>query len=103
MCGRRGRPWQRWQSSGARRGRGERGKTGTWGSRECLTDRAAETSCRRPLIIRRRMKRIAVIPGDGIGPEVIAAGMRVLEHLNGARKLDLEFVHFGWNADEYLR
>ncbi len=48
-------------------------------------------------------KRIAVIPGDGIGPEVIAAGMRVLERLNDERKLSLEFTHFGWNADEYLR
>ena len=48
-------------------------------------------------------KKIAVVPGDGIGPEVIDAGMRVLEHVNAAQKLGLEFVHFGWNADEYLR
>src|SRR5881394_2565730 len=48
-------------------------------------------------------QKIAVIPGDGIGPEVIDAGMRVLERVNDARKLGLEFVHFGWNADEYLR
>ena len=48
-------------------------------------------------------KRIAVVPGDGIGPEVIAAGMDVLEHVNKTRDLGLEFVHFGWNADEYLR
>jgi len=48
-------------------------------------------------------KKIAVIPGDGIGPEVIAQGMRILERVNGARRLGLEFVHFGWNADEYLR
>ena len=47
--------------------------------------------------------KIAVVPGDGIGPEVIAAGMRVLEHVNASRSLGLEFVHFGWNADEYLR
>jgi 3-isopropylmalate dehydrogenase len=44
-------------------------------------------------------RKIAVIPGDGIGPEVIAAGMQVLERLN----LPLDYVHFGWNADEYLR
>ena len=50
-----------------------------------------------------KKKRIAVVPGDGIGPEVIAAGMRVLEHVNAAHELGLEFVHFGWNADEYLR
>ena len=48
-------------------------------------------------------KKIAVIPGDGIGPEVIAEGMRVLEKVNESRKLGLEFVHFGWNADEFLR
>ena len=49
------------------------------------------------------MKNIAVVPGDGIGPEVIDAGMRVLEHVNSARNLGLQFTHFGWNADEYLR
>jgi 3-isopropylmalate dehydrogenase len=49
------------------------------------------------------MKKIAVVPGDGIGPEVIDAGMKVLEHVNSARRLGLQFTHFGWNADEYLR
>src|SRR5438270_12780797 len=48
-------------------------------------------------------KRIAVVPGDGIGPEVIDAGMRVLEKLNGERSLGLQFVRFNWSADEYLR
>jgi 3-isopropylmalate dehydrogenase len=48
-------------------------------------------------------KKIAVIPGDGIGPEVIAEGMRILEKVNESRKLGLQFVHFGWNADEFLR
>ena len=36
-------------------------------------------------------KKIAVVPGDGIGPEVIDAGMRVLTHVNETRKLGLEF------------
>src|SRR5437763_8420234 len=48
-------------------------------------------------------QKIAVVPGDGIGPEVIAQGMRILERVNSARKLGLQFVHFGWNADEFLR
>ena len=48
-------------------------------------------------------KRIAVVPGDGIGPEVIDAGMGVLEKLNGERNLGLEFTRFNWSADEYLR
>src|SRR5438477_9032627 len=48
-------------------------------------------------------QRIAVVPGDGIGPEVIEQGMRVLERVNSTGKLGLQFVHFGWNADEFLR
>ncbi len=48
-------------------------------------------------------KKIAVVPGDGIGPEVIDAGMRILEHLNDERSLGLELVRFNWSADEYLR
>jgi 3-isopropylmalate dehydrogenase len=51
----------------------------------------------------RTTKKIAVVPGDGIGPEVIAAGMRILEAVNDSFRLGLEFAHFGWNADEYLR
>ncbi|HUB45852.1 MAG TPA: tartrate dehydrogenase, partial [Acetobacteraceae bacterium] len=30
-----------------------------------------------------RQHRIAAVPGDGIGPEVIAAGLEVLEALAG--------------------
>src|SRR6266508_334957 len=48
-------------------------------------------------------KKIAVVPGDGIGPEVIDAGMRVLEELNEQRGLGLAFTRFNWSADEYLR
>jgi 3-isopropylmalate dehydrogenase len=46
--------------------------------------------------------KIAVVPGDGIGPEVVAAGMEILEKVNGDSKLGLEFVQFDWNADRYL-
>lgn len=48
-------------------------------------------------------RKIAVVPGDGIGPEVIDAGMKVLQRINDEHELGLDFVHFGWNADEYLR
>jgi 3-isopropylmalate dehydrogenase len=48
-------------------------------------------------------RKVAVIPGDGIGPEVIAEGMKVLELLNEQSKMGLEFDHFGWNADTYLQ
>src|SRR3954452_9459668 len=44
-------------------------------------------------------QRIAVIPGDGIGPEVARIGVRVLESLG----LPLQFEWFGFGADRYLR
>ena len=48
------------------------------------------------------MKRIAVIPGDGIGPEVTQQAVRVLERLQSTRDLRLDFVHFDWGADKFL-
>jgi tartrate dehydrogenase/decarboxylase / D-malate dehydrogenase len=45
--------------------------------------------------------RVAVIAGDGIGPEVVAEGMRVLEA--AARRYDLFFFweHFDWGCGHY--
>jgi 3-isopropylmalate dehydrogenase len=47
--------------------------------------------------------KIAVIPGDGIGPEVIEQGVRVLEKVKESDRRDFSLVHFDWNADTYLR
>jgi len=44
--------------------------------------------------------RIASIPGDGIGTEVIPAGIEVLEKLAGP--FGLEFEHFDWSSRRYL-
>ncbi|HEX4384700.1 MAG TPA: isocitrate/isopropylmalate dehydrogenase family protein [Myxococcales bacterium] len=44
-------------------------------------------------------QRIAVIPGDGIGPEVARIGVRLLEQL----KLPLDFEWFDFGADRYLK
>lgn len=49
------------------------------------------------------MARIAVIPGDGIGMEVIPEGLRVLEHLAGKVGLPLELEHLDLGAERYLR
>jgi 3-isopropylmalate dehydrogenase len=48
------------------------------------------------------MKRIAVIPGDGIGPEVIAEAVRVLEKLRQTHRVELELTHFDWGAEKFL-
>ncbi len=47
---------------------------------------------------------IAAVPGDGIGTEVIAAGIEVLESL--AKKdggFTLRFEHFDWGSNYYLK
>ncbi|MEK7875739.1 MAG: tartrate dehydrogenase, partial [Pseudomonadota bacterium] len=50
-----------------------------------------------------REYRIAAIPGDGIGTEVIAAGLEVLNVLAGRdRGFKLNVEHFPWNSDYYL-
>jgi 3-isopropylmalate dehydrogenase len=48
-------------------------------------------------------KRIAVIPGDGIGPEVIHEAVEVLEHLRKKHDLNIELTYFDWGADKFLR
>ncbi len=52
-----------------------------------------------------RVFRIAVIPGDGIGAEVVPEGLRVLDRLAGMSggNLAFEFEHFPWGCEYYLR
>jgi len=42
--------------------------------------------------------RIAVIPGDGIGPEVVTEAVKVLEMVGG-----VELEQLPWSADHYLK
>src|SRR5882724_12990427 len=48
-------------------------------------------------------KRIAVVPGDGIGPAVIAQAVRVLERVSETHGVELELTHFDWGAEKFLR
>ncbi|EJC64796.1 isocitrate/isopropylmalate dehydrogenase, partial [Rhizobium leguminosarum bv. viciae WSM1455] len=51
-----------------------------------------------------REYKIAAIPADGIGPEVIAAGLQVLEALeqrSGDFKIHTET--FAWGSDYYKK
>lgn len=45
---------------------------------------------------------LAVIPGDGIGPEVIAEAMRVLETVTEGTDVQIEPTHFSLGAARYL-
>jgi 3-isopropylmalate dehydrogenase len=47
--------------------------------------------------------RIALLPGDGIGKEVVAVGRALLEALRARRGLSLELVELDLGADRFLR
>ncbi len=47
-------------------------------------------------------KRIAVIPGDGIGKEVMPEGIRVLEVAAQKFGIDLQFDHFDFSSWDYF-
>lgn len=49
------------------------------------------------------MKRIAVIPGDGIGVEVTREAVKVIQAIARLGDLKFELQHFDWGADRYLR
>ncbi len=49
------------------------------------------------------MKKIAVIPGDGIGVEVTREAVRVLERVSDLYHLDLQLIQFDWGAEKYLK
>jgi len=51
----------------------------------------------------KRVHRIAVVAGDGIGPEVTREAVRVLEHVRDTHGVQLELQHFDWSANKYLR
>jgi isocitrate/isopropylmalate dehydrogenase len=47
---------------------------------------------------------IASIPADGIGPEVIDAGIAVLNALADTLKtFRLDFTHYDWSSDSYKK
>lgn len=48
-------------------------------------------------------KRIAVIPGDGIGKEVIPQAVKVMKAAAAAGGREMALTEFDWGADRYLR
>ena len=52
----------------------------------------------------KRFFRIAVIPGDGIGKEVISEGIKCLNTLSEiVEDIQLEFEYFPWSSEYYLQ
>ena len=46
---------------------------------------------------------ISVIPGDGIGNEVVPEGLRVLEAVGKKYGFDYGFEHYDWNCERYAK
>jgi tartrate dehydrogenase/decarboxylase/D-malate dehydrogenase len=46
---------------------------------------------------------IALIPGDGIGKEVIPEGVRVLEKVASRHQVDISWKEFDWSCEHYLK
>jgi tartrate dehydrogenase/decarboxylase/D-malate dehydrogenase len=47
--------------------------------------------------------RVAVVPGDGIGKEVVPEGLRVLDAAARKFGIPLAYDHFDWSCDRYLQ
>lgn len=52
---------------------------------------------------RNRPYRIAVIPGDGTGPEVAAEGLKILAAVAAKEGFQYELTHFDYGGERYLR
>jgi 3-isopropylmalate dehydrogenase len=63
-------------------------------SASAMSESSASTSAR---------KRIAIIPGDGIGKEVIPEAVKVMKAAAAAGGKQAALTEFDWGADRYLR
>lgn len=47
--------------------------------------------------------KIAVMPGDGIGPEVIREGMKICNYFQEIGRLNMDLIHFPQSANHFLK
>jgi 3-isopropylmalate dehydrogenase len=46
--------------------------------------------------------KLAILPGDGTGPEVVREALKVLEAVSGLESIDFQTEHFDFGGDRYL-
>src|SRR5947208_709019 len=46
---------------------------------------------------------VAVVPGDGVGQEVVPAALRVLDAVANRHGVTFDYEHFDWGAEYYFR
>ncbi|MFC1478096.1 3-isopropylmalate dehydrogenase [Candidatus Margulisiibacteriota bacterium] len=49
------------------------------------------------------MYKIAVIPGDGTGPEVVKEGLKVLDAVSKKFSIDFDYTEYDYGGDRYLK
>jgi len=49
------------------------------------------------------MYKIAVIPGDGTGPEVVAEGLKVMKTISEKFKFKYQLEHYDLGGERYLK
>jgi len=54
-------------------------------------------------IVMKKRYNIAVIPGDGTGPEVVAEGVKALQAISEQFDIDFQFTTFDLGGERYLR
>lgn len=54
-------------------------------------------------MVEKRHIKIAVIPGDGTGPEVVREGLKVLEAVSGVDNFSYELIEYDLGGERYLR
>lgn len=53
--------------------------------------------------MRKNSYKIAVIPGDGIGPEVVKEGLKVLQKVAELQKIKYEIIEYDFGGKKYLK
>jgi len=49
------------------------------------------------------MYKIGVIPGDGVGPEIIREGVKVIKSACDINKVKYEFIYYDFSGERYLK
>ena len=47
--------------------------------------------------------KIATIPGDGIGPEIIREGIKILDTVSDKFNFKIDWTNFDYGAERYLK
>lgn len=50
-----------------------------------------------------KVYKIATLPGDGTGPEVVAEGVKVLQAVSRKYGFEMTFTQFNWGGENYLK